>query len=306
CSRSGIQLSSVDAIGSHGQTIQHLPYGCEWAGRTIRSTLQIAAPAVIAERTGCCVVSDFRAADIAAGGSGAPLVALVDHELLADPRTSRVVQNIGGIANLTWLPAGAEVEDVLAFDTGPGNLLLDALVRRLTGGRENFDRDGRLALAGRIDQSMVADWAKHPYFDRKPPKSTGPEEFAGHWVDDLVHRATDRGLAGADLLATATAFVAESIAQAYRRYLPADVDEVLLCGGGAANPALVDQLRLRLPAGRVENLSSVGIDPDAKEALSFAILARRTLLGLAGNVPGATGAGRAVVLGSITPGRAAR
>ena len=302
CRAADIPLDSIDAVGSHGQTIHHLPRPRRVGGRSIRSTLQIGEPAVIAERTGLCVVADFRPRDIAAGGSGAPLVPMADFELLSHPTRSRAVQNIGGIANVTYLPAGGKADDVLAFDTGPGNVILDTLVQGITGGRRTFDRDGRMSRRGRVCQPLLAAWLRHPYFAQRPPKSTGPEAFGRAYCDGLLRQAAREGLSHEDTIATATALTAESIARAYRRYLPGGVDEAILCGGGASNPALVDELTRRLPAARVVDMRHVGIDPDAKEAVSFALLARRTLLGLPGSLPSATGADHAAVLGTIIPG----
>ena len=299
--RRGIDLKSIDLIGSHGQTICHLPQGRRLAGRRVRSTLQIGEPCVIAERTGITTVADFRPRDVAAGGQGAPLVPCADFMLFADRRLSRAVQNIGGIANVTFLPGGCKLEQVVAFDTGPGNMIIDRAAYRLTGGKRRFDRGGRLAAAGEVDELLLAELMRHRFLRRRPPKSTGREEFGWEYADDLYRRARRRRVAPRDVLATVTAFTAASIAEAYRRFLRGDVREVILCGGGARNPTLVRMLRRRLHPAKVRMCDEFGISADAKEAVSFAVLAAATVRGQAGNVPAATGARRPVVLGKIVP-----
>lgn len=307
CRRSGIPVESLDLIGSHGQTVWHIPAGRVAPGlgrkRKLRSTLQIGEPSIIAERTGVTTVADFRPRDLAAGGQGAPLVPYTDYILFAHPRVSRGVQNIGGIANVTYLPAGGGPPDVLAFDTGPGNMILDRLVSRLTDGRKTYDRGGAMASRGRVCESLLARWLQHPYFRRRPPKTTGREEFGTHYADDLLTQCRRARLSDVDILATATALTARSIAQAYRRLLPAMPQEVILCGGGARNATLRTLLAAELPASRVRMMDELGISVDAKEAVSFAILAAETIRGHANNLPGATGAARRAILGKILPGR---
>jgi anhydro-N-acetylmuramic acid kinase len=273
----------------------------------VRSTLQIAEPSVIAERTGITTVADFRPRDVAAGGQGAPLVPYADHVLFADGRRSRAVQNIGGIANVTYLPAGGGIGDILAFDTGPGNMIIDRVVCRATAGRRTYDKDGRMAAGGTVQPDLLARLMRHPYLRRRPPKTTGREEFGTQFTDSLYDGATRR-FAPKDVAATATMFTAASIADAYARFLPGPVDEVILCGGGARNATLVDmlrrELRRRLPrAPAVRLMDELGLNADAKEAVSFAVLAAATIRGQAGNVPSATGASRPAVLGKIVPGR---
>ena len=296
----GIDLASLHVVGSHGQTIHHLPAGRRYGRRRIRSTLQIAEPAVIAERTGIPTVADFRPADVAAGGQGAPLVPITDFLLFAHPARTRAVQNLGGIANVTYLPAGGSEGQVLAFDTGPGNMILDRLAVRLSDGRHRCDRGGRLAAKGRVHAPLLAELMQHPYLRRRPPKSTGREEFGAALADELLARARRERIGPADLLATATAFTARSVADAYRRFLPGAVDEAILCGGGTRNPTLVKMLRKALAPAKVLATDDLGIPADAKEAVSFALLAVRTLRGQPGNVPAATGARRAAVLGTIS------
>ncbi len=293
--KSGVALSSIDLIGSHGQTIYHIPRG------RVRSTLQIGEPCIIAERTGITTVADFRPRDIAAGGEGAPLVPYADYVLFAHRRKTRAIQNIGGIANVTFLPACGEMKDVIAFDTGPGNMILDHLVCRLTKGRAKYDAGGRRAGRGKVHAALLAGLMKHKYLRRRPPKSTGREEFGTPLADRLLADGKKLGLNAADILSTATAFTAESIADAYRRFLPKSPDEVILCGGGARNGSLAKMLRQRLSPAKVLLTDDFGISADAKEAVSFAILAHATICGMAGNAPSATGAKCSVVLGKIVP-----
>jgi len=298
---SGIDASSVDAVGSHGQTVRHLPAARRIGPYRVRSTLQIGSPAVIAQRTHLPVVADFRAADVAAAGQGAPLVPFADHFLFAHKTRTRAVQNIGGIANVTFLPAGGGLDEVVAFDTGPGNMILDQLVRLVTGGRRTFDKDGRMARRGSVHERLLDEWLRHPFLRRRPPKTAGREQFGRAFAEKLRVAARRRRMSGADLLATATALTAGSIADAYRRFLPHKIDEVILCGGGAQNRVMVGMLRERLPDVTFTSTGDYGIDADAKEAVSFAVLAAATIRGTASNVPAATGARREVMLGSITP-----
>ena len=299
---SGVGLGNIDLVGSHGQTIYHESAGRRFRRRLVRSTLQIGEPSVIAERTGITTVADFRPRDIAAGGQGAPLVPYADYVLFAHRRLSRVLCNVGGIANVTYLPAGCTLQDVLGFDTGPGNMIVDELVRRMTGGQKQLDRNGRLARAGRIHAGLLAELLRHPYLRRRPPKTTGREQFGAGFAEKLARRGRTLRLSDVDLVATATAFTAESIARACRR-LAGQVDELILCGGGSRNPVLVAMLREALGPTPVRIMDELGFNADAKEAVSFAILAAETVRGRANNVPSATGADRPVVLGKIVPGR---
>lgn len=275
----------VKLIGCHGQTIFH-------EGVT---TLQIGEAAVIAERTGIPVVSDFRTRDIAAGGQGAPLVPFADYLLLRSARVHRVALNIGGIANITILPAGGPESEVLAFDTGPGNMVVDQLMERLTGGKRHFDRNGAVAARGRIDRGLLDTLLGDSYFSRRPPKTAGREQYGAAFVE----RLTATGLAPEDLVATATAFTAAAIAQAILRFAPR-TREVIAAGGGVHNRQLMAQLAAFLPDARVTTTAEFGVDPDAKEAIAFAILAHRTWRRRTGNLPSATGARRAAVLGKVS------
>ena len=287
--------AQVDFIGSHGQTVWHIPPN---SGEGVPSTLQLGNPAVIAERTGITVVSDFRSRDMAAGGQGAPLVPFVDNLLLSHPTLSRAVQNIGGIGNVTWLPAGGAGE-AFGFDTGPGNMLLDRAAEVLTQGQMHCDMDGKMAFAGTVQEQFLQKWmSEEPYFTRKPPKSTGRELFGVQRCD--VYLKEMAGLSREDILATLTAFTARSTAEAYKNFLPALPDEVLLCGGGARNPAIAAMLQKELPTSRIGRTEDAGLPGDSKEAVAFAVLGYETMNRRPGNLPAATGAKGPVILGSIT------
>ena len=297
--------SDIAAIGSHGQTIHHLPNA-----RT-PSTLQIGEPAVIAERTGITTVADFRVRDMAAGGEGAPLVPYADWALFTDKTRPRIVQNIGGIGNLTFLPPRAKLDDVIAFDTGPGNMVMDALVMTLSRGRETFDLNGRWAARGHVSEKLLAELMAHPFVRRRPPKTTGREEFGEIFLGRLLASARRLRLRPEDMVATATAFTAATIADAYRRFVFPKLTahergalQIILGGGGAKNATLRRMLAERIGVGELLTHEDFGIANAAKEALAFAMLAHETLLGKPGNVPKVTGAHRAAVLGKIVPGYA--
>ena len=297
----GIPLASISAIASHGQTVWHQPQPRSIGGEETIGTLQIGEPAIIAARTGCVVVADFRAADMAVGGQGAPLVPFADYLLFADAEETRAVQNLGGIANVTLLSAGCALSSVSAFDTGPGNMVIDALTRRATGGVLEYDRDGLLAASGSSDVVLLAELRQHPFFAASPPKSTGREDFGEAYAEALFARARAKGLSTVDLLATATALTVESIGDAYRAFLlpRGAIDTVILGGGGTRNPTLTNWLRERLAPARVRLHSDFGMPDEAKEAAAFALLAYCTLRGRPSNVPSATGASHPAVLGKI-------
>jgi anhydro-N-acetylmuramic acid kinase len=297
CRATKTTLAAIDLVGCHGHTLHHDPSGD-------RVTLQIGEAAAIAVRTGITTVADFRPADVAAAGEGAPLVPAAHAWLFRHRRIGRAIQNLGGIGNVTYLPPGAGLGGVTAFDTGPGNMLVDALVRRMTRGREWFDAGGRRAARGTVDETLVRAWLRHPYFRRRPPKSTGRELFGAAYVDAMTADAKRRRLSSEDLLATATALTAASCADAYRRFLAprGPLGEIWVCGGGSANPTLLAMLRDRLPGIRVRASDALGMPSRAVESVAFALLAAATVLGLPGNVPAATGAARSLVLGKIVPG----
>jgi anhydro-N-acetylmuramic acid kinase len=301
--RAKLKPAQITAIGSHGQTVHHLP------NAKIPSTLQIGEPSVIAERTGITTVADFRVRDMAAGGQGAPLVPYADWILFVDQIRPRIIQNIGGIGNLTFLPPRAKLTDVIAFDTGPGNMIIDATVARLSDGKMTFDRDGRWAARGKVSERLLAHCLAHPFLKRRPPKTTGREEFGEMFLERMLVRARQLRLPAADIVATATDFTAASIADAYRRFIlpklsPKELPglQIVIGGGGVRNATLLRRLQDRIGFGTVCSHEDFGIDSSAKEPLAFAILAHATLNGEPSNVPSVTGARRAVVLGKIVPG----
>lgn len=287
----GVSLDGVHLVGSHGQTAVHHPRSAGHLG----ATLQIGEAAVIAERLGLPVVSDFRVRDVAAGGEGAPLVPLVDFLLFRKIGSRRALQNIGGIANVTLV--GDTRESVVAFDNGPGNMALDAVARAASGGREPFDKDGVRAARGHVDAALLAELPKHPYLTQPVPKSTGRELFGKDFAYPLLGRYEQRL---DDLLATLTRFTAEAIARSYRELLPALPDEVYVSGGGALNVTLLRHMAELLAPVPVMTTADLGVDPKAKEAIAFAVLANETLFGHAGNIPAATGAAGPRVLGKVT------
>jgi anhydro-N-acetylmuramic acid kinase len=275
CSRFKIPLESLDLIGCHGQTIYH---------EGGKNTLQIGEAAVIAERLAIPVVSDFRTRDIAAGGQGAPLVPFADSLLFSSRKRNRVALNIGGIANITVLSSG------IAFDTGPGNMVIDQLVTP-----KRFDRDGAIAAGGHVHRPLLDSLLRDPYYKRKPPKTAGREQYGASFVERLF--ATNLPLE--DLAATATALTAATIAIGVTRFAPG-AEELIASGGGTHNPQIMAQIAAFLPDCRITTTAEFGIDPDAKEAIAFAILAHRTWKHRTGNLPSATGARRAVILGKVT------
>jgi len=293
--------ADVDLIASHGQTVCHLPNAGGGDDLPGGATLQIGEPAVIAEMTGITVVADFRPQDMAAGGQGAPLVPYADYALFRHPTKTRAIQNIGGIANVTVLPAGGGIDDIIAFDTGPGNMILDALVTALTRGEKTYDHDGELSALGQVDEKLLDRLMHHEYLARRPPKSTGREEFGGGFVGELLEIAQEDDISAEDLIATAAAFTAASIARSYRDFvlLEHNIDEVILGGGGSYNATIRRMLQERLPGVPIFLHEDLGISGDGKEALAFAILGNETMLGRPANVPAATGARRRVILGKI-------
>jgi anhydro-N-acetylmuramic acid kinase len=300
CRRSKFELSRLDLVASHGQTIYHQGRHEQYLGMSLATTLQIGEPACIAERTGVTTVGDFRVADVAAGGQGAPLVPLLDYLALRNRRVARAALNIGGIANVTLIPAGAELSDVVAFDTGPGNMVIDALAARASGGKERFDRDGRRAAKGRIIEPLLNELLTDAFYRRQPPKTAGREQYGREFVERVISRAG--GAAAEDLLATATALTAETIARALRDWTAnASGCQVVASGGGVHNRALMRMLRERLPHCELHLADEFGLPADAKEAMAFALLGYMTLHNQQSNVTGATGASHGVVLGKISP-----
>ena len=296
----GADPRAVAAIGSHGQTVRHLPR----ANGSAALTLQLGSAAILAERTGIAVVSNFRVRDAAAGGEGAPLVPLADWWLFGSASESRVLLNLGGMANVTYLPRKATLDQVLAFDTGPGNAVLDALVSLGSGGAKRHDAGGERAARGKVSEPLLDELLADPFFAQPPPRSTGRERFGEHYAITLQKLGHSMGLADDDLLATGVELTAAAVAMAIERFLAprGGVDAVYASGGGVANSALMRAIARRVAPVRFARLDVLGVPPSAKEALAFAFLAHLTLSGLPGNVPGATGAAHPVVLGTITPG----
>lgn len=280
------RFGPVELIGCHGQTIYH-------EGR--RNTMQIGEAAVVAERTGVPVVANFRVRDIAAGGQGAPLVPYVDYLLFRHPRRTRIALNIGGIANITVMPAGCAPCDVVAFDTGPGNMAIDALAREFSNGKMNCDRGGKIAESGSVNTALLDELLRDKYYLRKPPKSAGREQYGA----EFVARLKSRGLPQRDLIATVTVLTAATIAIGARRWVNGPTD-LIASGGGVHNPQIMAHLAGFLPGVSLSTSTDHGIDADAKEAIAFAVLAHETWRGKPSNLPSATGARHAVVLGTIT------
>jgi anhydro-N-acetylmuramic acid kinase len=294
--RRRISLDSIALIGMHGQTIFHEGQPIEYLGHRIASTYQIGDPALLAERTGIRVISNFRERDLAAGGRGAPLIPYLDYMLFRHRLRPRVGLNIGGIANITVIPPSAKPNQVMAFDTGPGNMVLDALVRKLTNGKQTCDRSGEIARKAKVHSRMLDGMLRDPYFKFAPPKTAGREQFGQDFTNGLI--AT--GVPLEDLIATATELTVRSIALAIATHADPS-SEVIASGGGIHNTWMMERLRELLPAARLTTSAEFGIDPDAKEALAFAALAHEFVQRRPANLPSATGARRAVVLGRDTP-----
>jgi len=295
--------TTPDLIGCHGQTLYHQAEAKAYAGRKFACTWQAGEAAVIAGALRIPVVSNFRPADMATGGQGAPLVPLLDYVLFADSKRGRVLQNIGGIANLTAIPAGVGQEGVLAFDTGPGNMVMDALAQELFG--KSFDPNGNLAAQGNVIAPVLARVLKHPYFALKPPRTAGREQFGREYAASFLSLCMKHSKAPEDALATATALTAESIAQSYKRFVKTKMKggvDYIVSGGGARNRTLMAMLAGRLEPMGCELAASeeFGLPAEAKEAAAFALMAWQTWHHRAGNVPAATGATRAVILGQVT------
>ena len=297
----GLEAGEVDLIGSHGQTIYHLPPQPE-AGY-IPSTLQLGEPAVIAYRTGIPTIANFRVADLAAGGQGAPLVPYVDFLLFWGADRTVALQNIGGISNVTLIPAGAAGCDVLASDTGPGNMIIDSVMESFTHGAEKYDNAGKFAAHGRVCESLLSEWLQHPFISASPPKTTGRETFGRQFADQAIQQAQNQNVGQADLVATLTAFTAQTIFDYYRRFLfpHYSVDEIYISGGGAHNLTLMEHLKRLFQPNPVLPIDSIGFSSDAKEAIAFAVLANEAVHGNPTNLPQVTGASQPMVLGTFSP-----
>ena len=292
--------NALDLVGSHGQTVCHLPEPADCAGARVRATLQLGNPSTLAIRLNVPVVGDFRPADMALGGQGAPLVPYFDYVTFTDADEHRGLLNLGGIANLTVLPAGGTPDEVRAFDTGPANMVIDALADRLFDAP--MDRDGQHAAAGTPDHDLLADLLEGPFFRRKPPKSTGRDDFGADYVDRLLNASQSRGLSPEDTMATATLLTAASVYQGYAQHVRPEqpIDVLIASGGGVHNDTLLRMLEDAFAPISVRIASEYGVDGDAKEALCFAVLAHETVNGVPTSLPSVTGAERAAILGSLS------
>jgi anhydro-N-acetylmuramic acid kinase len=298
--RNKINATGVDLIGSHGQTIHHLPETREYAGFRVKSTLQIGDPSVIANLTGVTTVGDFRVADCAVGGDGAPLVPFLDHIMFTHKKLNRILLNIGGISNITVLPKAAVKKKIFAFDTGPGNMIIDGLMYHLF--KKSYDKNGLSAKKGVVDPGLFTFLLDDSYYKSKPPKSTGRELYGIGFQKKILKRAA--GMSKYDILRTVTEFTAYSIWFNYKQFVESTVhvDELIVSGGGALNPVIMRSLKNYFNGAKVRKASDFGINTRNKEAILFAILANECIEGNSANMPAVTGSGREVILGKICQG----
>jgi anhydro-N-acetylmuramic acid kinase len=301
CKEFRVAISRVELIGSHGQTIFHQGTPVSFWGRATASTLQIGEPAVIAAETRIPTIGDFRVADVAVDGQGAPLVPYADYLLYTDEKIGRVSLNLGGIGNLTVLPAGAKPGQVVAFDTGPGNMLMDALVWHFSRKKQRFDRGARWARQGQTNAKVLKELLRDPFLRLGPPKSTGREYYGRAYFQELLRMGKKHGARPHDLIRTTTEFTVASVVEALKRFVlrKTKVQQLIVSGGGAKNPLIMAQLAAALTPIEVIPSSKVGVPVEAKEAYAFALLAYETWKRRPGNLPSATGAERAVVLGKV-------
>jgi len=300
CEKAGIAPCDIDLVGNHGQTVWHMPVMEEYLGHYVTGTLQIGEDARIAEAMGCPVIGDFRVRDMAAGGQGAPLVPYTEYLLYGKKDKVVALQNIGGIGNITILPKNATPEQVIAFDTGPGNMLIDAVVMRMTDGKKRFDDMGKMAAAGKVNQKLLQYMMQDSYLCRKPPKTTGREYYGEAYMAKIYDFADGNGIGLMDVLATVTGFTAETISYALSHFAPEMPDELIIGGGGSKNRTLLTYLQNCLPGCKVLTNEDIGYDSDSKEAVAFAILANEALGGVPNNVMSVTGAKHPVVMGKIS------
>lgn len=300
CRQLGVSRQEIDLIGCHGQTLWHIPQAECYLGHTQRSTLQLGEAALLAEAFGCPVVSDFRVRDMAAGGLGAPLVPYTEYLLYRSETACVGLQNIGGIGNVTIMPAGCSLRAVHAFDTGPGNMVIDALTAYITHGAQQYDEGGRLAAQGHVNAGLLAHMMDDAYLRMPPPKTTGRELYGPRYVQALIHTAEAHQIPMPDVLATATRFTAETIAYGISRFAEAQPEQLIVGGGGSLNATLMAHLRSLLPHCCVLVNEDLGFDSNAKEAVAFAILANECIFASCNNAPGATGASHPVVMGKIS------
>lgn len=299
CSLSQFDISEVDLIGSHGQTIHHLPDEIKYYNKVTRSTMQIGEPAVIANRTGCVTVANFRSADMTLGGQGAPLVPYFDYLKFKSEMLNRIILNIGGIANITILKKQAATDDVLAYDTGPGNMVINALMKKFYN--QPYDENGVIALKGTISEQLLSILLQHQFFNKPIPKSTGREEFGNSFVEKILKTSNELKLTPEDIIATATELTARSIADSlkFSSLLIDDIDELIVSGGGIHNHAIMKSVTRHFYKSKILNSDEFNIPADAKEAICFAVLANETIHGNRTNLPSVTGANRPTVLGAI-------
>ncbi len=300
CAQAGIRCDEIDLIGSHGQTFWHIPQKEEYLGHHFRSTFQLGECSVLAQRFGCPVIGDFRVRDVAADGLGAPLVPYSEFLIYRSKTECVALQNIGGIGNITCLPPDCELKDVFAFDTGPGNMVMDAVLAELTNGKQTYDAGGRFAAAGTVHQGLLDRLMEDPYLPCKPPKTTGREYYGPAYVEKIMAYARENNISDADLMATVTAFTAETIRYSVEHYFPVRPDRLIIGGGGSMNKTLVQDIARALPGCRVMTNEDMGYDSNAKEAVAFAVLANEALFAGCNNVPTVTGAKNPVVMGKIS------
>ena len=300
-SAAGLETEEIDLIGSHGQTVYHLPPQAD--AEYVPSTLQLGEPAVIAYRTGVPTIANFRVADLAAGGQGAPLVPYVDFLLFRQTDRTIALQNIGGISNVTLIPAGASSSDVIASDTGPGNMIIDSVMETLTDGEEKYDNAGQYASQGSVSEPLLAEWLEHPFLTAPPPKTTGREVFGRQFANQVLEQARTHSVNPPDLVATLTAFTAQTIFDYYRRFLfpHYSVDEIYISGGGSHNLTLMQHLKTLFRPIPLLSADAIGVSSDAKEAIAFAVLANEAVHGRPTNLPQVTGASKPMVLGTFFP-----
>lgn len=300
CRHAGVRTEDIDLIGNHGQTFWHIPLEEKYLGHKLHGTLQLGEDAMLAEAFSCPVVGDFRVRDMAAGGLGAPLVPYTEFLLYRSETECVALQNIGGIGNISFLPAGCGLNDILAFDTGPGNMVMDAVTARMTDGAATYDAGGALAAHGHVNEKLLRRMMADPYIAQRPPKTTGRERYGADYVATLCAYAKAESIPLLDVLATATRFTAECIAAAVRGFAPELPARLIVGGGGAMNETLMRHIRQLLPVCRVMANEELGFDGNAKEALAFAILANEAIFAHANNVPSVTGARHPVVMGKIS------
>jgi len=299
CQKSNIDITDIDLVGTHGQTVHHLPDAEQVFGKTIRSTLQIGDPAIISARTGIVTVGLFRNSDLALGGQGAPLVPYFDYLFFRSRTKNRIALNIGGIANITVLPKNCKAEDVVAFDTGPGNMLVDGLMRRLFN--QEFDRNGEIAAAGNVSKKLLEELLAHPYFKKQPPKSTGREEFGEAFIEDILSLSDKEKIQVKDIVATVAELTVQSIKKSAELVVDSVdvIDELIVGGGGVYNDFFMRRLKELFFNAQVISSDVLGISSDAKEAVCFAVLANETIHGIPAVLPSVTGAERGAILGAI-------